>query len=29
MLNRFCTALELPTSPATLARLEAEGVAPR
>ena len=28
MLNRFCTALELPTSPATLARLEAEGVAP-
>ena len=29
MLNRFCTALELPTSPATLARLHAEGVAPR
>jgi alkylhydroperoxidase family enzyme len=29
MLNRFCTALELPTSPATLARLEANGVAPR
>ena len=29
MLNRFCTALELPTSPATLARLKAEGVAPR
>jgi AhpD family alkylhydroperoxidase len=29
MLNRFCTALELPTGPATLARLEAEGVAPR
>ena len=29
MLNRFCTALELPTSPATLARLHAEGAAPR
>jgi AhpD family alkylhydroperoxidase len=29
MLNRFCTALELPTSPATLARLRAAGVAPR
>jgi hypothetical protein len=29
MLNRLCTALELPTSAATLARLEAEGVAPR
>jgi alkylhydroperoxidase family enzyme len=29
MLNRFCTALELPTSPATLGRLEAAGVAPR
>jgi AhpD family alkylhydroperoxidase len=28
MLNRFCTALELPTSPATLARLQAAGVAP-
>ena len=26
MLNRFCTALELPTSPATLRRLEAAGV---
>ncbi len=25
MLNRFCTALELPTSPATLARLAADG----
>jgi alkylhydroperoxidase family enzyme len=23
MLNRFCTALELPTTPATRARLEA------
>ena len=29
MLNRFCTALELPTSPATLARLRAGGVAPQ
>jgi AhpD family alkylhydroperoxidase len=29
MLNRFCTALELPTSPGTLARLRAAGVAPR
>jgi alkylhydroperoxidase family enzyme len=29
MLNRLCTALELPTSAATLARLQAEGVAPR
>jgi len=29
MLNRFCTALELPTSPATLSRLESAGVAPR
>ena len=29
MLNRFCTALELPTSPATLARLESAGVAAR
>ena len=28
MLNRFCTALELPTSSATLERLRAEGVAP-
>jgi AhpD family alkylhydroperoxidase len=25
MLNRFCTALELPTAPATLARLQAAG----
>jgi hypothetical protein len=29
MLNRFCTALELPTSPATLERLKAKGMAPR
>jgi AhpD family alkylhydroperoxidase len=29
MLNRFCTALELPTSPATLERLKDKGVAPR
>jgi AhpD family alkylhydroperoxidase len=29
MLNRFCTALELPTSAATLARLADEGVTPR
>ena len=29
MLNRLCTALELPTSPATLARLEAAGAAAR
>jgi AhpD family alkylhydroperoxidase len=29
MLNRFCTALELPTSAGTLARLRAEGLAPR
>jgi alkylhydroperoxidase family enzyme len=29
MLNRLCTALELPTSPATLARLEAAGVPAR
>jgi AhpD family alkylhydroperoxidase len=27
MLNRFCTALELPTAPATLERLRAEGLA--
>lgn len=27
MLNRFCTALELPTAPATLERLAAEGFA--
>lgn len=26
MLNRYCTALELPTSPATLQRLAAEGL---
>jgi len=26
MLNRYCTSLELPTSPANLARLEAEGL---
>jgi len=26
MLNRFCTALDLPTSPDTLRRLEAEGL---
>ncbi len=25
MLNRYCTALDLPTSAATLARLAAEG----
>jgi hypothetical protein len=25
MLNRFCTALELPTSPKALRRLAAEG----
>ena len=29
MLNRFCTALELPTSPATLERLKAKGMAPQ
>jgi AhpD family alkylhydroperoxidase len=27
MLNRYCTALDLPTSPATLARLASEGIA--
>ncbi len=27
LLNRFCTALELPSSPETLARLKAEGLA--
>lgn len=27
MLNRYCTALELPTSPATLERLRSEGLA--
>jgi hypothetical protein len=26
MLNRFCTALELPTAPATLARLREAGL---
>ena len=28
LLNRFCTALSLPSSPETLARLAAEGLAP-
>jgi AhpD family alkylhydroperoxidase len=27
MLNRYCTALDLPTSPATLSRLASEGIA--